>query len=86
MWVAVNGGGQCRHFDATGAETERIVVEEARKVSSCVLTEGPDGPRLYLTTGAGGLSEEDLLDQPGAGCLFVAEVSTPPAPPPMYPG
>jgi sugar lactone lactonase YvrE len=86
FWVAANGGGQCRHFDASGAETDRIEVEGARQVSSCVLVAGPDGPRLYMTTGAGGLSEEELLQQPRAGFLFVADVATPPAPPPPYPG
>lgn len=86
FWVAVNGGGQCRHFDAGGTETERVAVDGARQVSSSVLAAGPGGPLLYLTTGAGGLSEQELLDQPGAGCLYVADVATPPAPPPMFPG
>lgn len=86
FWVAVNGSGQLRHFDAGGSETERIAVDGARKVSSCVLAALPAGPRLYLTTGAVGLSEEELLDQPNAGFLFVADVATAPAEPPMYRG
>jgi sugar lactone lactonase YvrE len=86
FWVAANGGGQCRHFDADGCETARISVEGAQKVSSCVLVSGPDRPRLYLTTGAGELSETELVDQPGAGFLYVADVATVPARPVMYPG
>lgn len=85
LWVAINGGGQCRHYAADGTETDRVEVGAAQ-VASCVLVEGSGGSQLYLSTGASGMSEEELLSEPGAGCLFVADVPTRPAPPPYFPG
>lgn len=85
FWVACNGGGQCRHYDPDGTETHRIEVP-TRNVSSCVLAEGPSGPLLFMTTGASGMTEPDMLGQLGAGFLFVADVPHTPAAPPTFPG
>ena len=85
FWVAVNGGGQCRHFSPDGTETGRVEVP-ASSVASCVLAAGAAGSRLYMTTGASGLKEKDLLEEPGSGFVFVADVPQAPAEPPFYPG
>lgn len=85
FWVAVNGGGQCRHYSADGRETDRVEVP-ASSVSSCVLVAGAEGSQLYMTTGASGMKEQELLEEPGSGFVFVADVPQSPADPPVYPG
>lgn len=85
FWVALNGAGQCRHYDPDGVETHRVTLPVAA-VSSCVMASGVDGTQLFMTTGASGLDEKDLLDQPAAGFVFVAEVPQTPADPVFYPG
>lgn len=85
FWVAVNGGGQCRHYSPDGRETDRIEVP-ASAVASCVLVAGTAGSRLYMTTGASGMKEKDLLEEPGSGFVFVADVPQAPAEPPVYRG
>lgn len=85
FWVAVNGGGQCRHFTADGTETDRVEVP-APSLASCVLVAGAGGSQLYMTTGASGMGEEDLLAEPGSGFVFVVDVAQAPADPPEYPG
>lgn len=85
FWVACNGGGQCRHYSPEGTETHRIEVP-TKNVASCVLVEGTSGPQLFMTTGASGMSEKDMLGQLGAGFVFVADVPQTPAAPPAYPG
>jgi hypothetical protein len=50
------------------------------------LAAGQDRPRLSLTKVPGGLNEDEQLDQPGAGSLYVADVATASAPLATYPG
>ncbi len=85
FWLAVSGGGQCRHFDSHGEETDRVELP-ASSVSSCVLVDTPGHSQLYVTTGASAMKEEDLLEQPGSGFVFVTEVSQHATDPPTYPG
>ncbi len=85
FWVAVNGGGQCRHFSATGAETHRVELP-AKATASCVLVDGGGDPQLFVTSGCSGMTEADLLEEPAAGYLFSADVPQAPAPPTFYPG
>ena len=85
FWVAVNGAGHCRHYDPDGVETHRVTLPLAA-VSSCVMVSGGEGSQLFMTTGASGLTEKELLDQPAAGFVFVADVPQAPADPVFYPG
>lgn len=70
FWVAINGGGQCRHFSPDGEETHRAEVP-ASAMSSCVLVAAGGGSQLYMTTGASGMKEKELLQEPGSGFVFV---------------
>ncbi len=85
FWVAINGGGHCRHYDADGIEDHRVELPVSA-VSSCVLVAGDGTNQLFMTTGAAGLEETDLLEQPAAGFVFVADVPHAPDRPTFYPG
>ncbi len=65
LWVAVFGGSQVHRYDPAGRLVGRIEVP-ASQVSSCCLADG----RLFITTVREGLDRPE----PGAGCLYVAEV------------
>ena len=65
VWVAANGGGAVRHFDANGILDE-VVDVAARQVTACTLG-GERLDELFITT-----SRENLADgdDPLAGSLF----------------
>lgn len=73
FWVALYGGGAVRHYSAAGELDDEIGVD-ATNVTA-VAFGGDNLRRLFITT-----SRMDKPDDPGAGCLYTAEVSVPGCP------
>lgn len=71
LWVALWGGGAVRRYTAEGALTAELTVA-ASLVTSCAFG-GADLDQLFVTTATVGLSEEEMLAQPLAGAVLVAE-------------
>lgn len=69
VWVALNGGGAVRGYDARGRLVETVEVP-VRQVTACAFG-GSGLDRLFITT-----SRENLPDdvEPAAGSVYVAEV------------
>lgn len=65
LWVAANGGGAVRHYDADGILDE-VVTVAARQVTACTLG-GERLDELFVTTSRENL---DPGDDPLAGSLF----------------
>lgn len=84
VWVAVNGGGEVRRY-TPGGVLDRVVGVPARQVSACCFG-GDDFGDLYVTTGREGFTAADVVDQPLAGCLFVAPGVGSGLPTPRFPG
>lgn len=73
LWVAQWGGWQVGRYDPlTGRKLGQISVPAAH-VSSCALG-GANLDTLYITTARKGISDDELTNQPLAGCLFAAKV------------
>ena len=69
LWVALWGGSAVRRYTPDG-RLERILELPVSQVTSCAF--GGDGlSDLYVTSGAGGLSEDELRRYPHSGALFV---------------
>jgi sugar lactone lactonase YvrE len=81
VWVAANGGGHVRHYDATGILDERVEVA-ARQVTACTLG-GADLDELFVTTSREGLHDGD---DPLAGSLFHVTGVAPGLPPLTFAG
>lgn len=73
VWVALYGGSAVRHYDADGVLDEVIEVDAERVTA--VTMGGPELTSLFITTSREGLTDD--RDDPAAGSLFTAEVSTP---------
>jgi sugar lactone lactonase YvrE len=70
LWIAHWNGWQVTRWDpATGKELLSIQLPAA-KITSCTFG-GDDLEDLYITSAKVGLTEEELLEQPLAGSLFV---------------
>lgn len=65
VWVAINGAGVVRGYDADGRQHTEIEVG-ARQVTACTFG-GDDLGTLYVTTSREGLGEDD---DPTAGSLY----------------
>jgi sugar lactone lactonase YvrE len=68
VWVALWGGSAVRRYRPDGT-LDREVRLPVTQVTSCAFG-GQDLDELFITTAAGGLSEEQLAAQPMAGALF----------------
>lgn len=68
LWVAFWGESSVRRFDPTG-RVVTVVEIPASQVTSCAFG-GDDLSELYVTSARGGLSTEQLRDQPRAGGIF----------------
>ncbi len=65
VWVAANGGGAVRHYDASG-RLDEVVEVAARQVTACTLG-GDRLDELFITTSRENLAPDD---DPLAGSLF----------------
>jgi sugar lactone lactonase YvrE len=74
LWVAINGGGEVRRFDASGRQTAVVRVPDAHQVSSCCLG-GPSLTTLFCTTTFEHLPPEKR--DPNAGLVHAVEVDVP---------
>lgn len=72
LWVALFGAGQVRRYDPeTGALLQTIHVP-APNTSSCAFG-GPELKTLFITTGRGGLTAEQLQKFPLSGNVFAVD-------------
>ena len=72
LWIAFFSGWRVARYDPlTGIFLTQIELPVANV--SCCTFGGLQLNDLYITTANKGLSEEDLIDQPLAGCLFVVK-------------
>jgi sugar lactone lactonase YvrE len=69
VWVALNGGGAVRRYDADG-RLDAVVEVPTPKVTACTLG-GPRLDELYVTTSREGMGPDE---DPLAGSLFRVEV------------
>jgi sugar lactone lactonase YvrE len=69
LWVAIWGGGAVRRYTPEG-RLDRVLEVPSTQVTSCVFG-GDDLGDLYITSAAGGLSEQELARDPHSGSLFV---------------
>lgn len=72
VWVAFWGSSEVRRISPAG-EVVGVVPMPVSQPSSCAF--GADGT-LYITSACGGLSEEELAEQPLAGSVFAVATST----------
>jgi len=79
VWVALYGGGAVRRFDPDGG-LDQVLEVPATNVTACCFG-GADGRSLFVTTARQGLGEAELVREPLAGSVFVADagVAGPPA-------
>lgn len=84
LWVALNGSGEVRGYRPDGSVLERISFP-VEAVTSCVVYPG-EPAELLVTTAAVGLTEEELLGQPGAGMTFSVRLEVTPPSPRCYAG
>lgn len=75
VWVALWGGGEVRRYDPGGRLLEILDLPVSRPTSIAFV--GPGLTTAVITTARHGLLPEQLEDEPLAGSLFTAEVSTP---------
>lgn len=68
LWIAIFGGWRVNRFSPAGESIGQVAVPAAQ-VTSCVFA-GAGLDEMYITTSAGGLSEEARKAQPLAGGLF----------------
>ena len=79
LWVAINGGGEVRRFDADGTQTAVVTFPDATQVSSCCLG-GEDGRTLFCTTTFEHMPDDERARQPNAGLVHAVRVDVPGAP------
>jgi len=72
VWVALFGGSQVRRFSPAGVLDRMVEVPGPHLVTSCCFG-GRDLDQLFISTSTENLTPEQLRDQPGAGCIFVAD-------------
>jgi len=68
LWVALWGGWAVHRY-SPGGTLDRVIDLPVSQVTCCAFG-GPTLEDLYITSAAGGLSDEDLSAQPHAGGLF----------------
>jgi sugar lactone lactonase YvrE len=74
LWVAVYQAGEVRCWNPANGELLDVVnVPGAKLTTSCAFG-GPNLDQLYITSAAGGLSADELKEQPLAGSLFRADM------------
>lgn len=71
VWVALFGGGQVRRYAPDGT-LDTVLSVPARQVTSCCFG-GERLDQLFVTTARVELDERDLLLEPLAGSVFVAD-------------
>jgi sugar lactone lactonase YvrE len=71
VWVALFGGSEVRRFSPAGRLDCVVEVAGPTLVTSCCFG-GADLDQLFISTSTENLTAEQLLDQPGAGCIFLA--------------
>ncbi|MET3114208.1 sugar lactone lactonase YvrE [Pedobacter sp. CG_S7] len=74
LWIALWDGGKLIRVDPESGVILKEVLLPVSNVTCCVFG-GDDLENLYITTARSGLSEQELLDQPLAGSLFVLKNS-----------
>ncbi|XP_076237586.1 uncharacterized protein LOC143181185 [Calliopsis andreniformis] len=73
LWVAVfGGGGVCQVDPKTGELMRFIKIENVSNVTS-VTFGGDELDTLYVTTAYIGLNENQIKEQPNAGCVFAVK-------------
>ncbi len=72
LWIAMWGGHQVCQFDPRKGEHQCSIHVPAKNVTSCAFG-GPNLEQLYITTARVGITDQELIDQPLAGSVFVAE-------------
>jgi len=83
LWVAFWGGGCVARIDPKRHIVERTLKLPVSHVTSCAFG-GESLHQLYITTARYGLSAADQVQQPDAGCLFVAEPGVPGLAPALF--
>ncbi len=78
LWCAIWGGRKILGLAGDGKVQGEIAVPASRP---CCPAFGPDG-RIFITTAREGMSEAELLAEPTAGGVFVAETTLQPVPEP----
>lgn len=74
LWVALWGGWRVGRYDpSTGKQVDKVVLPVSQ-VTSCTFG-GENLDEMYVTTAMEGLSQQELQQQPLAGCLFVIKQS-----------
>jgi len=74
LWVAVYGGGQVRHYTASGVLVD-IVPIPAAQTTSCAFG-GATLKQLFVTTGTEGWDDEQRAADPAAGIVYRVDTAT----------
>lgn len=70
LWVAMWGGGKIMRWNPTNGELLDEMQLPVSQVTSCTFG-GKEMNDIYVTSALTGLSEQEIKEQPQAGCLFV---------------
>ncbi len=73
LWVAMWGGACVNRYSPLTGELIGVVVLDAPHVTSCAFG-GNNRQQLLITTARVGLNEEQLLQYPDSGSLFIVDV------------
>jgi sugar lactone lactonase YvrE len=84
LWVALWGGAAVRRYSPSG-DLACVVDLPVSNVTSCAFG-GPGYERLFITTAAAGLSDEEREVQPHAGAVFEVAPGTAGLPPAAFAG
>jgi len=84
LWVAEISAGQVVRFDPAGREVANLAVPVSRPTS--VAFGGAGLRTLFVTSMRYGVSPEDLIREPQAGCVFAADVGVAGLPPARFGG
>ncbi|WP_316837927.1 SMP-30/gluconolactonase/LRE family protein [Pedobacter nutrimenti] len=83
LWVAMWGGGSVNRYNPVTGEMIGTVNVGVPLVTSCALG-GKNMQQLFITTASKGLSEEELMQFPDSGSLFIVDVGVCGLPPHPY--
>jgi L-arabinonolactonase len=84
LWNAQWGAGRVVRYDASGKETERVLVPARQP--SCVALGGAGLGTLYVTTARVGLDAQTLAGERSSGGVFAATVARRGLPEPVFVG
>jgi sugar lactone lactonase YvrE len=73
VWVAIWGGGCVNRYNPITRELVGVVDLAASLVTSCAFG-GNNMQQLFITTARAGLDEDQLLQYPDSGSLFIVDV------------